>query len=179
MRRKYSGPLLLKRIFCLSFSIGIAVAACESRAQATTEARPLWQFSVSDQLLYDSNLFRLPDSVGDPSPFVGSGTDVAREDYINRVSAGVEGQWSIAQQEISVTLRADDNCFQHNDTLNYISTKDRVQWGWILGGRLSGTLGGDYSRSLVNFANNRVYQKDLLKSVGYFGELRYRLGIDH
>jgi hypothetical protein len=79
-------------------------------------------------------------------------------------------------QSLLVDASIARNSFKHNDALDHTEGNGKLQWNWASGSALSGKLGGDYSHSLANFANSRVYLADLLDRWGYFGELAYALG---
>src|SRR5262249_19650191 len=74
------------------------------------------------------------------------------------------------------TLAIDDNRYQDNDSLDHVSGSGRFSWEWASGGHWSGDLAADYDRALVNFANSRVFAKDLLDQQRYHGTLRYPVG---
>jgi len=129
-------------------------------------------FFVGGGALYDDNLFRQPN--GADLSTVAS--NLHRDDLIERLSAGVDGAWTLARQTFELKAHGDDNRFEHNDQLNNVSGKALGSWDWRLGSRLSGKLGGDYSRSLADFANNLVLVKDPLTQESSFASASYLLG---
>lgn len=122
--------------------------------------------------MYDDNLFRQPTG---SSLLAGSG-ELHRQDRIDRLSAGLRGSWSFAQQTFELQGHADGNRFEQNDNLNNISGSATAAWDWRLGARWSGRLGGDYTRKLADFANNLLLDKDLLTQRGSFAGATYQLG---
>lgn len=128
---------------------------------------------VAEQLTHDDNIYRIPASVDDLGAIIAPGA--TRQDYINRVSLGLHGQWQLGRQILGIDLRVDDNRYRDNDHLDNTSGNARVLWTWTLTSKASGQLGADFDRSLVSFANNRVLLRDLLDRSGYFGDVRYAL----
>jgi exopolysaccharide biosynthesis operon protein EpsL len=129
---------------------------------------------VADQETYDNNLYRLPSYLTDVATLVSP--NASREDYINTVYAGVDAQWSLAQQTIALNLRVNENRFAHNDELNNYSGNADLLWNWRIGSTLSGQAGGDYTRALANFAETLYLGRDLVDATDYFGTARYQLG---
>ncbi len=128
---------------------------------------------VQEQIAYDNNIFRLPSGV-DIAALIGP--QASREDHINTASAGLNGQWTVGRQFITLDLDADDNRFVRNDNLNNVSSTDAFKWNWILGSKLTGQIGTDYSRSLGGFYNTFVYTRDIVDQSEYFGSIRYTVG---
>ena len=129
-------------------------------------------FFVGAGALYDDNLFRQPAG----ADLSAVAANLHRDDLIERLSAGVDGTWTLARQSFELKAHGDGNRFEHNDQLNNVSGKAMGSWDWRLGNRLSGRLGADYSRSLANFANNLVLVKDLLTQKSSFASGTYLLG---
>jgi exopolysaccharide biosynthesis operon protein EpsL len=132
------------------------------------------EFYVGDQETYDSNLYRLPSSITNIATLVAP--NAKRQDYINTAFVGFDGQWTPAQQEILLSLRANDNWFAHNDVLNNYSGNANFLWNWRVGSVLSGEAGADYTRSLANFAETLFLGRDLVNSSDFFGTARYQIG---
>lgn len=143
------------------------------RPSLGAEERPRGvDYFVGAGALYDDNLFRQPSSFE-----LSSGArSLHREDLIERLSAGIQGTWTLARQTFELKAHGDDNRFEHNDQLNNISGNAVLNWDWRIGSRWSGRLGADYSRALADFANNLVLDKDLLTQRGSFAGASYLLG---
>lgn len=122
--------------------------------------------------MYDDNLFRQPTG----SSLSAGGGALHRQDRIDRVSAGIQGSWDLARQSFELKAHGDGNRFAQNDNLNNISGSAVAAWDWRFGARWSGRVGADYSRSLANFANNLLLDKDLLTQRGSFAGATYQLG---
>jgi hypothetical protein len=142
-----------------------------SSAAEEQPARKL-DFFVGAGALYDDNLFRQPTG----ADLSAIAANLHRDDLIERLSAGVDGTWTLARQTFELKAHGDDNRFEHNDQLNNVSGKAMGSWDWRLGSRWSGRLGGDYARSLADFANNLVLVKDLLTQKSSFANGTYLLG---
>jgi exopolysaccharide biosynthesis operon protein EpsL len=160
-----------------AFVAALAVGAVETSvaASSNTDAddSDRVHFYVSDQETYDSNLYRLPSYLTDVASLVAP--NATRQDYINTVYLGVDGQWTLAQQAIGLNLRLNDNRFAHNTELNNNAGNADLVWNWHLGSNFSGQVGGDYARSLASFAETLYLGRDL-DSTDYFATARYQLG---
>jgi exopolysaccharide biosynthesis operon protein EpsL len=122
---------------------------------------------------YDDNLYRLPDSI-DPATLAGPGA--TRTDYVQRGTVGLDGHWQWSRQKLLLDLDANANRYEHNDQLDNTAGRGSLEWDWHASSLFSGKLGGDYSRSLANFANTRFLGKDLLETTGEFASFGFRLG---
>ena len=131
---------------------------------------------AAEQYSYDDNVYRLAPNVTDLDTLNGIGPHPSKEDHINTVSAGLDGQWSKGRQTLLVDLSAGWNRFDINDNLNYTSENGRVQWNWDLGGVLTGQVGATYSSGLLGFVNATVYSRNILDTTSYFGSARYQVG---
>jgi exopolysaccharide biosynthesis operon protein EpsL len=129
-------------------------------------------YFVGAGVLYDDNLFRQPSSAQLTPGILG----LHRDDLVERLSAGVQGSWTLARQRFELNAHADDNRFEHNDQLNNVSANAKATWDWQFGSRWSGRLGADYSRLMADFANNLILEKDLLTQRGSFAGASYLLG---
>jgi hypothetical protein len=132
---------------------------------------------AGDTFSYDNNIYRLPSSVTDLTPLPGIGHNPSREDDIESVTGGLDGEWLTgARQSVDVNLRADYNRYIRNTDLNNLSSNDRVAWNWGLGTALSGKVGADYTRQIGGFYNTAVYTRDIVNRADYFASLRYQVG---
>jgi hypothetical protein len=132
---------------------------------------------AGDTFSYDNNIYRLPSSVTDLTPLPGIGRNPSREDDIESVTGGLDGEWLTgARQSVDVNLRADYNRYIRNTDLNNLSSNDRVAWNWGLGSALSGKVGADYTRQIGGFYNTAVYTRDIVNRADYFASLRYQVG---
>jgi exopolysaccharide biosynthesis operon protein EpsL len=142
------------------------------KAQERTDTPSGFDYFVGAGILYDDNLFRQPAGFN-----LSSGaSNLHRQDLIERVSAGIQGSWTLGLQSFELKAHGDDNRFERNDKLNNISGSAAMTWDWRVGHRWTGQLGADYARALANFANNLVLDKDLLTQRGSFAGATYELG---
>ena len=143
------------------------------RAQQQAQQRSNgFDYFAGAGILYDDNLFRQPAGFN----LASAGSNLHRQDEIARLSAGIQGFWSLALQSFELKAHADENRFAQNDDLNNISGNAAITWNWRVGNRWSGRLGADYTRSLASFANNLVLEKDLLTQRGSFAGATYQVG---
>jgi glycosyltransferase involved in cell wall biosynthesis len=132
-----------------------------------------WDIFVADQFTYDNNVFRLPSGV-DIATLIGP--RASRGDHINTTSLGLNSQWAVAKQFITLDVDVDANRYVRNDNLNNVSSNDALKWNWILGDRLTGQVGTDFIRSLGSFYNTFNYQRDMVNQTEYWGSARYAVG---
>ncbi len=152
-----------------------AVAPLDQTADAERTDRLI--LSVGNNFAYDDNLYRLPPGFTNLSALPGIGPNPSREDYIDSISGGVDGEWLTgARQSVDVGLNASYNHYFRNDNLDNVSSSDRAAWNWGLGNALSGKLGADYIRQLGGFTNTAVYSRDIVERSDFFASLRYQLG---
>jgi hypothetical protein len=160
-------------IFAL-FSARHAYAAIMSPPPPTPEDGDAFDLYVGDQETYDSNLYRLPSNLGTIANSVSP--NASRVDYINSATLGGDGQWQLGRQTVDLYLRADENRFAHNDSLNNTSGDGKLLWNWLVGSLLSGEVGAEYNRALASFAETLYLGRDLVDTTKYFGSGRFQLG---
>ena len=128
---------------------------------------------VGDQFTYDNNLYRLPSSTDVTTV---AGPLATRADSFNSISLGGDGRWFSDNQTFGLNIRADENRYTHNDSLNNISGKGNLEWDWRLQTDWSGQVGVSYYRGLANFSSTGYYARDVVQREDYFGTLRYQVG---
>ena len=134
---------------------------------------PGFEMTLGARQVYDDNLYRLPEII-DPQQSLVSGA--SRDDYVRRVSLGIEQSWHWSRQKVLIDLLAVDSSYQRNDQLDNRSGRGRAEWDWQAASAWSGTFGADYGRSLANFANTRYLGRDMIETTGTFANLGFRLG---
>lgn len=155
-------------------SMAFIGSLCLRTAFAAAPAEPEFDFFIGDRVVYDDNLFRLPGGV-EPLGLPAE-ADFRRGDYLNRVSAGVDGRWVWRRQSFDLDLVASDNRFSRNGYLDHAAGNGRALWNWRTAGDVSGRLGAEYSKALASFANSRVYVRDLLDTFSYYVDARFGIG---
>src|SRR5882672_12759978 len=156
----------------LGVLLGLGSSALASQVPPITTDSPItrdspsnYDFYIADQFTYDDNLYRLPTYI-DIATVVGP--PATRQDSFNAVSLGGDARWFSDNQVIGVNIRADQNRFTHNDSLNNISGKGNLEWDWRLETRWSGQAGISYYRGLADFANTGYYARDMVEREDYF-----------
>lgn len=166
-RRSRSNARQFLMVFAVHSVLFVSVDAV-----AELEEGDHFQLSLSDRYSYEDNIYRLADD----EVLVADGKQTRREDYINRVSVGVEGAWQLSEQTFHLNARMEDSQYQNNSYLGNTSGNARANWGWRLGSNLSGQLGTDYARFQAGFENNQFLQKDVVETVGNFWNASLRVG---
>jgi len=156
-------------IAAFSFASVSAVQAQESTAMRFVDALNPY---VTASYLYDNNLFRLPDNLGDlglPRPENG------RSDQVARLEGGLDYRTRISQQEFLLKGFIYRNEYADYDDLDYTGGQGIGQWNWQAGRRTSGKLGFKYDKRLRNFENQLVPRKDLREEKKTYLEVDQRL----
>jgi hypothetical protein len=131
---------------------------------------------LANDIAYDDNLYRLPGNV-DLTNLPGIGSNPSRGDYIDSVTAGLDGEWLLGnRQSVDLDLRADDNQYFRNTNLNNVSSGDHVGWNWGLGNALSGSVGADYSRQIGGFFDTGTYSRDIVTTYDEYASMRFQAG---
>lgn len=161
-----------ERLSISACTMSLLFASGSALAQESEGDRPLVLF-VGDQLMYDDNLFRLPDTARrDPSERPVAHT----EDYINQLTAGLRTRMHMGRQELRFIGRVNDVQFRNNDQLDYTGGAANLMFDWQLGARLSGQVSGNYERTLASYTNYRFFERDIVEAIGGELELRFELG---
>ena len=148
--------------------------AVDPPGDINVDAGKIFDVYAAVQESFDSNLYRVPTSVTDVSGTVGP--NASREDHINTLTAGFDGQWAPGRQIVVLNLRADDNHYASNTDLNHFSGSAKAIWNWAFTSALSGQVGENYTRSIASFVNTTVYTLNLVDQWEYFGGARYQVG---
>jgi hypothetical protein len=145
-------------------------------AAALAQSKPeeIETLYVSDQYSYEDNLFR--QSQASSQSDLAEGRIASRDDYVNRLTAGIGEDLEIGRQVFSFQGRAQDVRFSENDHLDHVAGYGTVAWDWLMTSALTGELRARYNRSLADFASFRDPRKDLLETFTYEGSARLKLG---
>jgi hypothetical protein len=140
---------------------------------STPEPDDALRFQLSQTMLRDSNLYRLPDDID--ARALSPDADATRDDLVSRTSASADGGWDLGRQAVELSVNADANRYADNDSLNNTSGNARADWNWQLASDWTGQLGGSYGRALSGFTNSRFLARDVLETYDYHGAARYQL----
>ena len=132
------------------------------------------QLYLADQVNYDDNLYRVPPgTVGVP---LGANANDSQTDVVNSTTFGSQGRWDIGRQEVDLDLRADENRFKRNTSLDYVSANAVGTLNWHAADAFSGQVRSYYDRSLASFSETRFTGKDIITSLEELGYGRYQVG---
>jgi hypothetical protein len=173
MRRPRSDVPRLSHSSALLFGIGACIAAHGAHAAGPSADDPFKIF-VSDQYSYEDNLYRVPDSVLDTDPAL---TNVESfDDYVNRLSGGIQARVDASRQVFALNLRFDDVRYSENDHLDYKGGSGDLKWNFEIGNHWAGLLDARYDRAQAGFSNYLLFIKDIVETQSYIGELRFKIG---
>ena len=103
----------------LAIHAGLACAAADNE-------QPGIVVEAGEQLIFDDNLYRLPESIIVDEDLLG--TDGSRNDLVSRTSAALLGHWSQGRQTFAMSLGVDANRFQQNTRLDNTSRSAEASW---------------------------------------------------
>ena len=165
-----------RSIFNLRHAVALALgaASCMSIESLAADAADPLKIFVSDRYSYEDNLYRAPNAVlaGDPAVVNIESFD----DYVNRLSAGIEARVDASRQVFALNLRLDDVSYSENDHLDYHGGSGDLKWTFDIGRRWSGLIDARYDRSQAGFSNYDLFIKDIIETQSYIGELRFKIG---
>ena len=153
--------------------LGVLTTGVAAAAPGPRKPGDPFSLTLSEQLVHDDNLYRLPGNLelADLMP----GAQVSRDDLVSRTSAIVDAGFELGRQAFTLNAAVDGNRYSDNDRLDNTSGNARADWNWQLMRAWSGQLGAGYGRSLAGFVNSRFLGKDLLATYDYHGSVRYEL----
>jgi exopolysaccharide biosynthesis operon protein EpsL len=130
------------------------------------------RMNVSSGISYDSNLFRLPDSVS-PSTVVGRGR---RSDVITTTGVGAAFDHTYSRQQVTAEARARHNDYSEFDFLDNQSYDGSALLRWQIGADWSGDLEYSRAKALTGFGDLRLPVKNMQTTARGNALARYRLG---
>lgn len=133
-----------RRLIQIVLSIWIAGSASEYAAAASGDAVDV---VVGGGVVYDSNLFRLPDSVNSRTAPGRSG----KSDTVTNAYVGLRVDQPYQQQRFQLDLTETTYRYGNFSHLNYDAFDYRGAWQWQLTPKLSGTLSAEHTQTLVPF----------------------------
>ena len=167
------GPIVVGVSLSLAENLPAQVPVAVPEPGTTEALAPGFSYSAADQFLWDNNVFRLPEGYMVPA-YLGRGE--SREDHINSASVGMDGNWTIDRQNIELLARLTHNTYTTFSLLDNNSVLAHAYWDWVAGGQLSGRVGVNEDRELINFSYARVFAKDMISTFGYVASGRFQLG---
>lgn len=175
-------PASRRRALCLAAASTPLCIPLSNVALAAQPDQREEHFYLSDQVVYDDNLFRsslTADQIVvpiDPTDPNSPTRLVTREDYSNRLTLGLGNDFQMGQQTLKLRGRVYDVRYQDNDYLDYTGGDASALFDFRLLTALSGRLSGGYNRTLADFANTLGTARDLLETFNYNAMLRYEIG---
>ena len=167
--RAWRAPALL----CAAIVAAMVSANVAAAPTAPREPGDAFRFQLSQTMMQDSNLYRLPDDID--ARTLSADTNATRDDVVSRTSASADGGWRFGRQDVEASASVDANRYAHNDSLDNTSGNGRADLNWHLASDWSGQLGGSYGRSLSGFTNSRFLARDVLETDDYHGAMRYEV----
>lgn len=128
--------------------------------------------SITEQISYDNNLYRLPPSIDPTATF---GPKAERDDFINLLSLRLTGRWPKGRQDLYLDAHVDDNRFHNATYLNHVAGAGVLRWDWALG-ESTGQIGINYERFFPGFANYRLPDLNLVTRQQGFATGNFRFG---
>ena len=131
-------------------------------------ARDVVQPYVSGSVTHDSNLFRLSK---DEMP-------VVPDTVISRIEAGVQVNYIISRQHLSLKGGVNRSQFERYEYLNYDGNDWQAAWNWQVGNLWQGDLGYTRSQALANFAETQSTVRDVRTQQSAFANAIYKFHPD-
>ncbi len=141
-------------------------------AYGTTAPRPT-EWYVRGGVLRDSNVFRLSDSANAQNVIGNS----SRSEVVTRIGAGIRHESRVVgRQRVRLGANIDRYGFDRFSMLNHTAYGLRGEWLWEFTNDLSGTLGYEHRRRLVDLAQLGRPLKDLITEQHGFFSAAYAVG---
>lgn len=174
MRRSPFKPFSSRKTLRVVLALALGTAASAAYAAAPNAADPFKIF-VSDQYTYEDNLYRIPNELlaSDDPMTVGV---QSFDDYVNRLSGGIQARVDASRQVFALNLRFDDVSYSKNDHLDHHGGSGDLKWNFDIGRHWSGLIDARYDRGQAGFSNYLLFIKDIVETQTYLGELRFKIG---
>lgn len=170
-------PMLARTLHRRTLCLAAASTALCNIAAAAQPDPPEEHLFISEQFVYDDNLFRAPEG-GDPDAIPGAtpNQDLSREDYSNRLTLGLGDDMQFGRHTLKLRGRVHDVRFVENDYLDHTAGDASALFDFRVLSNWSGRLSGAYNRTLADFANTLGTTKDLIETTNFNAGLRYAIG---
>ena len=101
---------------------------------------------------YDDNFYKVsPEYISENLLLDGNKLD----DTIKSSGAGIDVDWNVSKQKISLNALITDNAFANNVQFDNKSKQYQAKWNWHFGKALSGAVSSSYDKSLASFIDNQ------------------------
>lgn len=162
----------MKKYFA-GITVCLWVAACSSAYAAESGGKPV-RVVVGGGVVYDSNLFRLPDFI-DPQTALGN---ASKSDTVTNAYVGLRVDQPYSLQRFQLDLTETAYRYANFSHLNYDSFDYRAAWLWHLTPSLSGILSAEQKETLVPFEDFVILsqQRNVRDNDSADFQLDWRLG---
>lgn len=161
------GTTLRRNTLCLA---AVSTVLCNAALAAQPDEKKEEHLYLSEQFLYDDNLFRDAEITEIPP-----GAE-SREDYVNRITLGLGNDFHMGQQTLRLKGRVYDARYQDNDYLDYTGGDASAAFDFNALTALSGRLSAAYNRTLADFANTLGTERDIIEGTNYSAMVRWAIG---
>jgi exopolysaccharide biosynthesis operon protein EpsL len=127
-----------------------ALVTVSLSAPAWADEQDALNFSAGAAVMFDDNLFRLPDS--------------EKSDRILTTNAGIKIDKPYALQRFQVDVNVVDNRYDSYSYLDYTAFNYRAAWLWQLTPNIKGTLSADQKQVLNSFADFLGFNNQLTRT---------------
>jgi len=129
-----------------------------AEARAFYDPTDVLQLTMTAGILYDNNIFRIPD--GNPLLFgVPPGN---KADHIFSYGARVRYDKTVSRQRFIADVQATQNNYRTNTDLDYVNGNALAKWMWQIGNPWDGEASYEYRRYLSGFADVSANVKNLV-----------------
>jgi exopolysaccharide biosynthesis operon protein EpsL len=128
-------------------------------APAWADDKDTINFSAGAGVVFDDNLFRLPDSANTKQSLGKS----QRSDRIFTTNAGIKIDKPYSLQRFQVDLNLVDNRYDTYSYLDYTAFNYKAAWLWQLTPNIKGTISADQQQVLNSFSEFRDFNNQLNK----------------
>lgn len=157
----------IKKIATAAFFM---VAGVPVYAEGIVDAKPY----VGTSLTYDDNVFRFSDEIQAEAAFGSPKTS----DTIKRTEVGLDVDLRLSRQLVSFTSNINKNRYNEFTTLNNVGKSVGLNWRWILGNKVFGSLGWSYNESITGFELLRNLSKNIRSNDTQFFDVNWQLHPD-
>jgi exopolysaccharide biosynthesis operon protein EpsL len=131
----------------------LAIVSANSRADETDALN----YFVGQGVVFDSNLFRLPDGVH-PSAVATGVADPPRSDTYFNTFAGIRFDKVYSRQHLRADFAVTHYAYRTYDYLDFTGVSGRAAWDWAVGDRWNGVLAYDQTQTPSNYATQTGFR---------------------